>query len=140
MEKAIFELNFHLRKPYNEAKTLIDAFNRIIDEGGRCEICLSRIANGKGFILQLRMFRCRNTYPAASLGAKIIDNFTKNDLLKISKFNFASTYYSPVHFSLTAENDTTHGPVITVNLFENKDSETQNTINKQFELLDLASR
>lgn len=138
MGNAIFELSFHLRKPYNEANTLIDSFNQIIDEGGRCEIYVS--TSNEGYILQLKMYRCRNTYTAASLGAKIIDNLAKEDFLKITKFNFASIYYSPVKFSLENSGDGTHGPIISVSLFENEDFDTQNTINQHFKLIDLSSQ
>lgn len=31
--KPILQLEFHLRKPYNAAKLLIEAFNEIIEEG-----------------------------------------------------------------------------------------------------------
>lgn len=40
-EKVLLELRFQLRKPYNEAETLIDAFNQIIEEGGRAIISVS---------------------------------------------------------------------------------------------------
>lgn len=141
MESAIFELNFHLRKPYNEAETLIDTFNHIIEEGGRCEICISPIPTG-GCILQIKMYRCKNTYSATSLGAKIIDNFSKDDFLKITKFNFASIYYSPVRFTLKSGNESgndIHGPIISVTLFENENPDIQNNINQHFKLIDLAS-
>lgn len=137
--ETIFKLDFHLRKPYNEAKSLIDIFNQIIEEGGRCEICLSPIPTG-GYILQLKMYRCKNTYSAASLGAKIIDNLAKEDFLKITKFNFASIYSPPVRFSLKDSDDDSHGPIISISLFENEDSDTQNTINQQFKLIDLSSQ
>ena len=137
--EAILELNFHLRKPYNEAKILIDVFNQIIEEGGRCEICVSPISNGS-HILQLKIYRCKNTNSAASLGAKIIDNLEKDDYSKITKFNFASIYYSPVTFTLKDCSDSKHGPIITVTLFENEDSDTQNSINQQFKVIDLSSK
>lgn len=137
MEEAIFDLNFHLRKPYNEAKLLIDVFNQIIEEGGRSEICVS--PSNEGYILQLKMYRCKNTYSATSLGAKIIDKLTKEDLLKITKFNFASIYYSPITFTLKDCGDKKHGPIISVSLFNNKNSDTQNTINQHFNLIDLSS-
>lgn len=141
MGKAIFELNFHLRKPYDEATQLIDIFNQIIEEGGRCEICISPISSedAEGHILQLKMYRCRNTYTATSLGAKIIDNLAKEDLLKITKFNFASIYYCPVTFSLKNSNNENHGPIISISLFENENSDVQNNINQQFKLIDLSS-
>lgn len=138
MEEALFQLNFHLRKPYNEAKSLIDLFNQIIEEGGRCEICIS--PSTEGYILQIKMYRCRNTYSATSLGAKIIDNLVKEDFLKITKFNFASIYYSPVIFNLKDCGDENHGPIISVSLFENKDTDTQNSINQQFKLIDMSSQ
>lgn len=136
MGKPIFQLDFHLRKPYNEAKNLIDVFNQIINEGGRCEICLSPLSK-EGFVLQLKMYRCRNSYTATSLGARIIDNLTKEDYLKISKFNFASIYSSPVHFSLEDPDDDKHGPKISISLFEHEDSDIQNNINQQFKVIDL---
>ncbi len=139
MGNAIFELNFHLRKPYNGAKLLIDVFNQIIDEGGRCEICVSPLPDG-GHILQLKMYRCKNTYSAASLGAKIIDNLTKDYYSKITKFNFASIYYSPVTFAIKDCDDGKHGQIITVTLFENENLDTQNSINQQFKLIDLSSK
>lgn len=139
MENAIFELSFHLRKPYNEAKTLIDVFNQIIEEGGRCEIGISPISS-EGHILQIKMYRCKNSYTSTSLGAKIIDNLAKEDFLKITKFNFASIYYSPVIFSFKDSNDKKHGPIISLSLFENKDADIQNNINQQFKLIDLSSQ
>ena len=138
MEKAIFELSFQLRKPYNEAKLLIDVFNQIIEEGGRCEIGLTPVKGGH--ILQIKLYRCKNTYSAASLGAKIINNFAKEDYLKITKFNFASVYYSPVTFSLNDCSDGNHGPIITISLFENRNADTQNSINQQFNIIDLSSK
>lgn len=141
METAVLNLNFHLRKPYNEAKTLIDVFNQIIEEGGRCEICISQISSesSEGLILQLKLYRCKNSYSAASLGAKIINNLAKEDFVKITKFNFASIYYCPISFSLEDSNDENHGPIISVSLFENNDSDIQNNINQQFKLIELSA-
>ena len=64
---------------------------------------------------------------------------TKEDLLKITKFNFASIYYSPITFTLKDCADKKHGPIISVSLFNNKNSDTQNTINQHFNLIDLSS-
>ena len=142
MGKTIFKLDFHLRKPYNEAKILIDAFNQIIEEGGRCEICISQIPSesSEGHILQIRMYRCKNSYSATSLGAKIIDNLVKEDFLKITKFNFASIYYCPVSFSLKDSDDKNHGQIISISLFENENIDVQNNINQQFRLIDSATQ
>lgn len=139
MENILFELNFHLRKPYNQATNLIEVFNQIIKEGGRCEICVSPIQSG-GHILQLKMYRCKNTYFSTSLGAKIIDDLAKDDYLKITKFNFASIYYSPVTFTLEDCSDDKHGPMIIISLYENKNLDIQNSINQHFKIIDLSSK
>lgn len=137
MEQTILELNFHLRKPYNEAEKLIEVFNQIIEEGGRCEICISSISSD-GYVLQLNMYRCRNSYVATSLGAKITNKLVKEDYSNITKFNFASAYYCPVKFSLKNSSDKNHGQTICISLFKNKDQDTQNSIERQFKLLDLS--
>ena len=68
------------------------------------------------------------------------NKFVKDDFLNITKFNFAGIYYSPVKFSLKECEDNMHGPIISVSLFENEDSDTQNTIMQQFNLIDLSSK
>lgn len=138
MEKAILKLNFHLRKPYNEAKKLIESFNQIIEEGGRCEICIPRISSD-GHILQLNMYRCKNTYVAASLGAKITDKLSKENYSDITKFNFASVYYCPVKISLEDSNEKNHGQTICLSLFKNENPDTQTSIERQFKLIDLST-
>lgn len=135
-EKVLLEFRFHLRKPYNEAATLIDAFNQIIEEGGRAEISVSRVSpeSPSHNVLQLNLYRCRNSYTAASLGAKIIDKLSKKDFIDISNFNYASIYSPKVCFSIEAPSDNEHGPIIIIRLFENSNPEKQEIVNRQFEL------
>lgn len=136
-EKILLELRFHLRKPYNEATVLIDAFNQIIKEGGRCDISVStKSPSGPGHVLQLNLYRCKNSYIATSLGARIIDKLTRRDFIDISKFNLASVYYPKVEFYLEHSSDNEHGPTISIKLFENSDEEKQEVINRQFKLLE----
>ena len=135
-EKVLLELRLQLRKPYNEAETLIDAFNQIIEEGGRAIISVSAISpeNPGHNVLQLNLYRCRNSYTAASLGAKIINKLSRKDFIDISNFNFASVYSPTVHFSIKAPSVNDHGPIIIIKLFENSNPEEQEIVNRQFEL------
>ena len=138
MEKTLLELNFHLRKPYNEAKKLIEVFNQIIEEGGRCEICIQSISSD-GYVLKLNLYRCRNSFVAASLGAQITDKLVKENYSDITKFNFASAYYCPIIFSLASPIDKNHGQTICISLFENANPDVQNSIHRQFKLIELSA-
>lgn len=139
MAKVLFELCFHFRKPYNEAEELIEAFNQIIEEGGRCEITIKKISS-EGNVLQLKMYRCRNSYSATSLGCKIVDYLNKEDYLRISKFNFASIYSCPVKFELIKNpKDSEHGQSLKITLHENSDSDIQNNLAQQLAVMDLAA-
>lgn len=136
--EAILKIDFHLRKPYNEAKSLIACFNQIIEEGGRAEITLSAFSK-EGYVLNIKLFRCRNTYAAACLGAKIIDKLEKQDFMNITKFNFSSTFYCPVSFEVIDSDDNkNHGPIIEVKLFEHQNKELQDNLYKHFELIEMS--
>ena len=138
MEKVIIELSFHLRKPYNEAEKLIEVFNQILEEGGRCEICIPTLSSD-GHILQVNMYRCRNSYIAASMGAKITDLLTTDTLLKISKINFANTFYCPTRISIKNSDNKNYGPIITFSLFEHNEIKKQKMIHQNFEIIDSTS-
>lgn len=139
MDNAILKLKFHLRYPYNEVGTLIDAFNQIVADEGRSEICLSPIPKGD-YLLDINVYRCADTRSACTLSEVVIGDFSHEDMQNFTKFNFASAYSSPVKFNIEDCDDDEHGPIISIYLFENPDSNYQNRINQQFRLVDLSSK
>lgn len=137
MEKPILQLRFHLRKPYNAAKLLIEAFNEIIEEGGRTEICiLNDNPEINRNILTLNFYRCRNTYHSTSFGASITDDLSKEVKCNISKFNFASAFNCPTHFDLEEPKDSHHGGVLTISVFSHNNSELNKMLKINFETID----
>ena len=118
MEKPVLQLEFHLRKPYNESKLLIEAFNGIIEEGGRAEICIKNDNPSKNRnILMLKIYRCRNSYYSTSLSASITDEIDNNLKKDISKFNFANAINCPTSFEIEDPKDSIHGQTIKMSVF-----------------------
>lgn len=131
----LFTLKFQLRKPYNEAESLIGVFNQIIEEGGRCELIVRQFSE-ESHVLEIRLYRCKNSYVAAGLGARITNKLSTQDRLTITKFNLASIQYCPVKFSIENCTNENKGPKIKIELFENNDIDIQTSLNKQFEFID----
>ena len=139
MEKPILQLDFHLRKPYNEAKLLIEAFNGIIEEGGRAEICIKNDNPSKNRnILMLKIYRCRNSYYSTSLSASITDEIDNNFKKDISKFNFANAINCPTSFEIEAPKDSIHGQTIKMSVFQTNNPELNKVLKSNFETFDLA--
>ena len=118
MEKPILQLEFHLRKPYNESKLLIEAFNGIIEEGGRAEICIKNDNPSKNRnILMLKIYRCRNSYYSTSLSASI---------------------NCPTSFEIEDPKDSIHGQTIKMSVFQTNNLELNKVLKSNFETFDLA--
>lgn len=139
MGKQILQLKFHLRKPYNEAELLIKAFNEIIDEGGRAEICIINDNPTKNRnILMLKVYRCRNTYYSTSLAASITDEISDTMKKNISKFNFANAVNCPTVFKIETSEDSQHGQTIILSVFELNNPELNKVLKSNFKTFDLA--
>ena len=137
--KPILQLEFNLRKPYNAAKLLIEAFNEIIEEGGRGEICIRNENPTKNRnILMLKIYRCRNSYYSTSLSASITDEIDKTLRKDISKFNFANAINCPTSFEIEDPKDSTHGQTIKMSVFQPNNAELNKVLKSNFETFDLA--
>ena len=137
--KPILQLEFHLRKPYNAAKLLIAAFNEIIEEGGRGEICIRNDNPTKNRnILMLKIYRCRNSYYSTSLSASTTDEIDKTLRKDISKFNFANAINCPTSFEIEDPKDSTHGQTIKMSVFQPNNAELNKVLKSNFETFDLA--
>lgn len=137
--KPILQLEFHLRKPYNAAKLLIEAFNEIIEEGGRGEICIRNDNPTKNRnILMLKIYRCRNSYYSTSLSASITDEIDKTLRKDISKFNFANAINCLTSFEIEDPKDSTHGQTIKMSVFQPNNAKFNKVLKSNFEIFDLA--
>ena len=135
MEK-LFTLEFQLKKPYKEAEGLINVFNQLIVEGGRCEIIIVPISEESNRI-EIYLYRGSNSLIAAGMGSRFINTLSEQDKKNITKFNLASTKYNPVKFRIENNNNEQKGPKIFIDLYENKNTDVQTNLNKQFKFLDL---
>ena len=142
-EPRLLSLEFYLRKPFIELPEFIAIANKMYQKNASSFITLKPSIDNKKTYLNINWFYEDLYRPSLCLTVGLLGNSVPSQYqFELAKFNFACSKVPnlvSVFINCNDANDSNHGPVIRINVFESTVPKVQKEIEKQFRLLDSIS-
>lgn len=136
----LLSLSFYLRKPFNKLSKLLAISNKM--NSSSCFISLKPSIDGRNTYLNINFLFETLIRPSLSLTIGLIKNSIPSQYqFEIAKFNFVclQSQTTPRFITCIETNDSKHGPIVKIDLFESMDSSVNEEIIRQFKLIDTIS-